>query len=252
MSHTESSRVWCVGVVRDVLSVRDVLMGSSLDANVVVAHYREWGWWGCVTHEKRTSWENVKNGSDSSFSARLEDARGVGVCPACAFAICLFQFYNWVEGRGSDLDWDERRGSDLDWVEGRGCGLATTKGVPVKRIVVFLAAALAACVMTVGFVGCSVDNGTHNDAGTYNVYSLSQNGTTVNNATIKLLAMEDYMVLDLGSDGKGTLSVNGDSNDITWKDGELTQGSETLSYTKDGEMISITIDDTSVVFQKKQ
>ena len=242
VSHTESSRVLCVGVVRDVLSVRDVLMGSSLDANVVVAHYREWGWWGCVTHEKRTSWENVKNGSDSSFSARLEDARGGGVCPARAFAICLFQFYNWDEGRGCDLD----------WVEGRGCGLATTKGVPVKRIVVFLAAALAACVMTVGFVGCSVDNGTHNDAGTYNVYSLSQNGTTVNNATIKLLAMEDYMVLDLGSDGKGTLSVNGDSNDITWKDGELTQGSETLSYTKDGEMISITIDDTSVVFQKKQ
>lgn len=236
MSHTESSRVWCVG------DVRDVLMGSSLDANVVVAHYREWGWWGCVAHEKRTSWENVKNESESSSSVWLEDARGGGVCPARAFAICHFQFYNWDEGRGCDLDWDE----------GRGCGLATTKGVPVKRIVVFLAAALAACAMTIGFVGCSVDNGTHNDAGTYSVYSLSQNGTTVNNATIKLLAMEDYMVLDLGSDGKGTLSVNGDSNDITWKDGELTQGSETLSYTKDGEMISITIDDTSVVFQKKQ
>jgi hypothetical protein len=236
VSHTESSRVWCVG------DVRDVLMGSSLDANVVVAHYREWGWWGCVAHEKRTSWENVKKESESSSSARVEDARGGGVCPARAFAICHLQFYNWDEGRGCDLDWDE----------GRGCDLATTKGVPVKRIVVFLAAALAACVMTVGFVGCSVDNGTHNDAGTYNVYSLSQNGTTVNNATIKLLSMEDYMVLDLGSDGKGTLSVNGDSDDITWKDGELTQGSETLSYTKDGEMISITIDDTSVVFQKKQ
>lgn len=252
MSHTESSRVWCVGDVRDVLSVRDVLMGSSLDANVVVAHYRERGWCGCVTHEKRTSWENVKNESESSSSVWPEDTRRGSVCPARAFAICHFQFYNWDEGRGCDLDWDERRGSDLDWDEGRGCDLATTKGVPVKRIVVFLAAALAACAMTIGFVGCSVDNGTHNDAGTYNVYSLSQNGTTVNNATIKLLAMEDYMVLDLGSDGKGTLSVNGDSNDITWKDGELTQGSETLSYTKDGEMISITIDDTSVVFQKKQ
>ncbi len=122
----------------------------------------------------------------------------------------------------------------------------------MKRIVMFLVASLAACAMTVGFVGCSVDNGTYNDAGTYNVYSLSQNGTTVNNATIKLLAMEDYMTLDLGSDGKGTLSINGEPTDITWKDGELKQGSDTVSYTKDGEMISIAIDDTSVVFQKKQ
>lgn len=121
----------------------------------------------------------------------------------------------------------------------------------MKRIALILAAVMATCAMAIGFVGCS-GGGTHNDAGTYNVYSLSQGNTVISNDVVKALEMEDYIILDLKSDGKGTLSYNDESSDLTWKDGELSHGSEKLPYTKEGGMIVITIDDTSVTLQKKQ
>lgn len=139
----------------------------------------------------------------------------------------------------------------------------------MKRIALLFVSVLAACAMMAGFVGCS--NGSHNDAGTYNVYSLTSGSTTVSNELVKSLGMEDSVVLELKADGTGTLSYGlemssssntssdsssslseGGSASITWKDGELSEGGETITYTKIDDRIVIEIDEVKVELQKKQ
>lgn len=120
----------------------------------------------------------------------------------------------------------------------------------MKKIALILLAALTACAMTVGLAGCG-GGFSHNDAGTYNVYEISDGTMTVNNDLIKTLGMEDFMILELKADGTGKLTYDDQTVDITWQDGELKHGAEKITYKKDNGKIVIDIDGNKVVLKKK-
>lgn len=120
----------------------------------------------------------------------------------------------------------------------------------MKKIALVLAAAMMTFAMTLGVTGCS--NGSHADAGTYNIYSLATSEMTVDNNTIQTLGIADGVILELKSDGTGTMTCNGKTGTISWKDGQFKDATETITYTKEGDKLVFEYQGYKYTLQKKQ
>lgn len=88
--------------------------------------------------------------------------------------------------------------------------------------------------------------------GSYNLYEMTIDGEFVDNETVKMLEMEDLLLLELKEDGTGTLTDGDDVQDIKWTDTKLpsSNGTESYDYTYQDGKITLEIDGTTAVLQK--
>ncbi|MGN1340389.1 MAG: hypothetical protein ACI4WS_08865 [Oscillospiraceae bacterium] len=116
----------------------------------------------------------------------------------------------------------------------------------------FLCAAAIASSLTLA--GCG-ENG-NSDAGRYNLYSMEEDGTTFTISDMESMYSEMGMeapesYIQLNADGTGSIVMfEEDAEEFKWKNGTMTIGDETISYTiKDGKL-TVSRAGSSIVFEK--
>ena len=107
-----------------------------------------------------------------------------------------------------------------------------------KTLCILLAAALILALA--GCFGSADETASYNDAGTYEVYMTTDGAAVMTRADY---AAQDWAIcLRLGADGKGELDMGGgDVRALTWSDGSLTMGGETVAYTAADGMLALAL-----------
>lgn len=117
-------------------------------------------------------------------------------------------------------------------------------------------AAMLALLMLLFLTACSGSSGggkaPAERVGSYNLYEMTEEGTTFDNETLKMFEMEDLLLLELKEDGTGTLTSDGESQKIKWTDTKISasNGIESYDYTYQDGKITLEIDGTTAVLQK--
>ena len=113
----------------------------------------------------------------------------------------------------------------------------------MKRVIsVLLIVTLLVC-----FVAC----GSKGPSGRYEFVSAEASGMTFTAESLAAMGLEMDMYIQFNSDGTGELSAMGESDTFTWKDNVMTDSTgESITFTQDGDTISIEADDMKLVFEK--
>ena len=82
--------------------------------------------------------------------------------------------------------------------------------------------------------------------GCYILQSMTMDGETIDAETLEILGMVAY--LEFYADGTGVADLMGDTDDFTWADGEVYSEDEVLTYTLDGDTLTLTDGDGVMVF----
>lgn len=104
-----------------------------------------------------------------------------------------------------------------------------------------IAVLLLAIVMIASLAACSSEKASHNDAGYYTAFSITEDGETMTQAELEEYGIDIY--LELKEDGTGVLNIAGDESQLTWQDGSLTAEGETVSYVVAGGMLTLDLSD---------
>ena len=82
--------------------------------------------------------------------------------------------------------------------------------------------------------------------GCYILQSMTMDGETIDAETLETAGMVAY--LEFYADGTGVADLMGDTDDFTWADGEVYSEDEVLTYTLDGDTLTLTDGDGVMVF----
>ncbi len=83
--------------------------------------------------------------------------------------------------------------------------------------------------------------------GVYVLDSMEAEGVTIDAAQLKELGISAYM--EFFDDGTGTsASILGDTEDFTWEEGAIFSDGEKLSYTLDGDTLTVETEDGTMIF----
>lgn len=82
-------------------------------------------------------------------------------------------------------------------------------------------------------------------SGCYILKSMTADGETIDSEMLELFGMTIYM--EFFEDGTGTIDLTGEVEDFKWENGEIYADSETLTYTLDGETLTITDGETEMI-----
>lgn len=116
-----------------------------------------------------------------------------------------------------------------------------------------LAVAMA-LIMVLALAACGGGSGSGKAAvvGTYTLYEMTTEGTTISNDMLTSLGM-DEIFLEMKEDGTGSMTIDGEASGFKWDDKNIhdeTTGDD-IGYTyKDGKL-TMNWDGSTMVFQKK-
>lgn len=82
--------------------------------------------------------------------------------------------------------------------------------------------------------------------GCYILQSMTMDGETIDVETLEMIGMVAY--LEFYEDGTGVADLMGDTDDFTWADGEVYSEDEVLTYTLDGDTLTLTDGEDVMVF----
>ena len=102
-------------------------------------------------------------------------------------------------------------------------------------------------VMVVAMVACG-GGGKDPAVGTWKLTGMFMDGQDYS-AYLGLLGME--MTLTLNEDGTGTMDAMGESINITWSDGKITNEGESIPFSVDGDKLTMEEDGTQLVFTRQ-
>ena len=94
---------------------------------------------------------------------------------------------------------------------------------------------------------CACGGGSKTAAGTWKLTGMTQDGQDYSQY-LSMLGMEITMVLN--DDGTGTMEAMGEKVDVTWDANGITSQGETISYTLDGDKLTVTQNGSSIIFVK--
>lgn len=117
--------------------------------------------------------------------------------------------------------------------------------IKAKRV---LAAALA-LLLALSLAACGKEK-TPADVGYYVLTSMAMEGMTMEGDILKQYEEETGTVtyLELREDGTGTLCIFGESGDLTWKPGKITADGETVPYTLEDGVLTLSVEGAAMVF----
>ena len=82
--------------------------------------------------------------------------------------------------------------------------------------------------------------------GCYILQSMTMDGETIDAETLEIIGMVAY--IEFYADGTGVADLMGDTDDFTWADGEVYSEDEVLTYTLDGDTLTLTDGEDEMVF----
>ena len=100
--------------------------------------------------------------------------------------------------------------------------------------------------------GKEVPEVTAPEVGYFTFESMEMDGETLNRDDLMAIGGDpDSFFLIMNEDGTGTLAIAGeDAQQLTWKDGTLSMGDETVPYTVDGDTLTVEEDGTKMIFTR--
>ena len=122
----------------------------------------------------------------------------------------------------------------------------------MKKIKLISAVCAMALAASFTLTGCG-----SNDAGRYNLKSMTEDGQEMSFDDIKSKYEEmgmdaPEMYLELKDDGTGKVVMGDeDSEDIEWKDGVITADGEEVKYTIDGKELTMEQNGSKMVYEKE-
>lgn len=95
-----------------------------------------------------------------------------------------------------------------------------------------------------------IANGGSKLSGKYNIYSMKEGETEVTAEMLKTFGMDDGYI-EFKDGGKGTMKINGQTQDFTYDGNKITADGETKELKVDGDKITLEpADGTSITFKK--
>ena len=90
------------------------------------------------------------------------------------------------------------------------------------------------------------------EVGYFTFESMEMDGETLTKDDLRAVGGDpDSFFLIINEDGTGTLAIAGeDAQQLTWKDGTLAMGGETVPYTVDGDTLTLEEDGTKMIFTR--
>ncbi len=88
-----------------------------------------------------------------------------------------------------------------------------------------------------------------NPSGVYQLYSMESGGDSYSNEDIVSYGL-DSMTLTLYEDGTGSMGFADDVDEFTWADGVMTSGGDSLPFTLEDGMLTISDDTDTMVFTR--
>ncbi len=100
--------------------------------------------------------------------------------------------------------------------------------------------------------GKEVPEVTAPEVGYFTFESMEMDGETLNRDDLMAIGGDpDSFFLIMNEDGTGTLAIAGeDAQQLTWKDGTISMGDETVPYTVDGDTLTVEEDGTKMIFTR--
>lgn len=102
---------------------------------------------------------------------------------------------------------------------------------------------------------CACSSGDKDAAvGKYEVVSMEAEGMTIDKEMIDMIFGDVDFYIELKADGTGVLAVMGESEEIGWADGKMWPAedkSDTIEYTLKGKTLTLEIEGSKMVFEKK-
>ena len=103
-------------------------------------------------------------------------------------------------------------------------------------------------VLVMVFALCACGGGKNAAVGTWKLTGLFE-GEEDYSAYLAMLGMD--LTLVLNEDGTGTMEMMGEKIDITWADGKIMNEGESLSFSVDGDTLTITEEGERMVFTRQ-
>lgn len=119
----------------------------------------------------------------------------------------------------------------------------------MKKSFKYLITAILAITVVMSFSACGTRVDKHR-IGVYNIESQEVFGQIVDGDGLKLAGLEGGR-LELKKKGKGTLSLGGQTIDITWNNETIKEDDQVLPYTINGDLLTIEINDGKLNFKKQ-
>ena len=100
--------------------------------------------------------------------------------------------------------------------------------------------------------GKEVPEVTAPEVGYFTFESMEMDGETLNRDDLLAIGGDpDSFFLIMNEDGTGTLAIAGeDAQQLTWKDGTISMGDETVPYTVDGDTLTVEEDGSKMIFTR--
>ncbi|MDD6023243.1 MAG: hypothetical protein PUC06_03235 [Oscillospiraceae bacterium] len=87
-----------------------------------------------------------------------------------------------------------------------------------------------------------------NDAGKYMLTSMKDGDDVIDLETLQLIGADGWY-LELKEDGTGTLFLGDDDiTELKWQDGVLKADGDRLEYTREGDTITLAVEESSLTF----
>lgn len=113
----------------------------------------------------------------------------------------------------------------------------------MKRVLAFI----LAMVMILSLAACGGKAETK-DAGKYMLTSMKDGEEVIDLETLQLIEADTWY-LELREDGTGTLFLgDDDSTELKWEDGVLEVDGDKAEYTREGDDITVAVEETSMTF----
>ncbi|MGM9552934.1 MAG: lipocalin family protein [Faecousia sp.] len=107
---------------------------------------------------------------------------------------------------------------------------------------------LLSVLLILSILSCLAACGSKGPSGTYNLVSMEMDGETIDADTLKGFGVE--VTITFNSDGTGTLAMSDEKEEFTWKDNTITADGEEISFTLDGNKLTLEQDGETMVFSK--
>ena len=103
-------------------------------------------------------------------------------------------------------------------------------------------------ILVMVFALCACGGGKNAAVGTWKLTGLFE-GEEDYSAYLAMLGMD--LTLVLNEDGTGTMEMMGEKIDITWADGKIINEGESLSFSVDGDTLTISEEGERMVFTRQ-
>ena len=107
---------------------------------------------------------------------------------------------------------------------------------------------LLSVLLILSILSCLAACGSKGPSGTYNLVSMEMDGEKVDADMLKEYGVE--ITITFNSDGTGNIDMMGEKEEFEWKGNTITADGEEISFTLNGNKLTLEQDGETMVFSK--